>query len=340
MKISIVVPVYNAEKYLEECITSVLNQTNSNWELVLVDDGSTDKSAEICDLFAEKYPDKILAFHKQNEGQFLTRQYGIEKCTGDYIGFFDADDLLDNGYVERISTFIKENKGSDVICFNFAEFDSCNLKEINLLGNAYFETKDELKKLYLQIINGKLTGAMWSKVFKSALIKSTEINSEIVSQKKYGEDAFQSFAILLKAEKISFLADVLYHYRSNPEGYSQGFEKRDFEYFNTKYVSELLEEFLLKKYSADKDMLKQLYAKNFNETVYYILKFYRSAKTKGRKKQIVQYDWSSYLLEKTPDYIENNEYVRKSYKKVWKAFINKAYMEIYLREKFKKYIGW
>ena len=95
MKISIVVPVYNCEKYVGDCIESVINQSNDNWELILVNDGSTDKSAEICNSYAEKYRQKIFAFHKENEGQFLTRKFGILKCTGDYVGFLDADDLLD-----------------------------------------------------------------------------------------------------------------------------------------------------------------------------------------------------------------------------------------------------
>jgi len=340
MKISVVVPVYNAEKYLKECVESVLNQTNICWELILVDDGSTDKSAEICDFFANKYPDKIFSFHKKNEGQFLTRQYGIQNSTGDYIGFLDADDLLDKNYIKTIVAFVEKNGTKDVICFNFSEFENGVFKENKQLKESAFENEEKLKNLYEQIVNGRLTGSMWSKVFKSELIKSVDINKEVVSQKKYGEDAFQSFAIMLKANKVSFWGDTLYYYRSNPKGFSQGFEEKAFEYFNTKYVFELLEAFLLEKMQENNQLLKQLYARNFNETVYYILKFYRSAKDKQRKKQVVEYDWNSFLLEETLNYIENNDYVRKTYIKVWSAFSKKAHFEIYIREKFKKIIGW
>ncbi len=340
MKISIVVPVYNAEKYLKECVESVIKQTNDNWELVLVDDGSTDKSAEICDSFTSRYPDKIFSFHKKNEGQFLTRQYGIEKCSGEYIVFLDADDLLNKDYVKTIVEFIEKNGSKDVICFNFLEFKNDVFTENKQLKKSEFEIEEELKDLHLQIVNGKLTGSMCSKVFKSELIKSVDINKQVVSQKKYGEDAFQSFAIMLKANKVSFLGDTLYYYRNNPEGFSQGFEEKAFEYFNTKYVFELLERFLLEKYSDDEELLKQLYARNFNETVYYILKFYRSAKNKDRKKQVVEYDWNSFLLNETLNYIEGNKYVSQAYIKVWKAFAKKAYFEILIQEKFRKIIGW
>ena len=80
MIISVVVPVYNAQRYLENCINSVLKQSNSNWELLLIDDGSTDNSGIICDKYAEDNKN-VLAFHKKNEGQFLTRRFGIQKST-------------------------------------------------------------------------------------------------------------------------------------------------------------------------------------------------------------------------------------------------------------------
>ncbi len=340
MKISIVVPVYNAEKYLQECIQSVLNQTNPNWELVLVDDGSTDGSAEICDSFAGKYPDKILSFHKANEGQFLTRQYGIAKCSGEYIGFLDADDLLHKDYVETVLDCVKNDCTIDAVCFNFSEFEGEEFKENKKLTRNQFRTPKELENLYLLIVNGNLTGSMWSKVFKKDLINYTNFDETVVSQKKYGEDAFQSFAILFNAQNVCFLEYILYLYRSNPQGASRGFEERDFEYFNTKYVFELLEAFLLEKMSDNIELLRCVYARNFNETVYYMLKFYRSTESKSRKKQVVEYDWNTFLLEKTLSNIENNEYVRKPYIRVWKAFAMKAHFEIFIREKFKRIIGW
>ncbi len=340
MKLSIVVPVYNAEEYLQECIQSVINQTNFNWELVLVNDGSTDKSREICDAFAEKYPGKIFAFHKENEGQFLTRQYGITKCSGEYIGFLDADDLLHKAYVETILACVKDDCAIDSICFNFSEFEGANFKETKNLTHNQFKTEKELENLYLQIVNGNLTGSMCFKVFKKDLLNNTVFDETVVSQKNYGEDAYQSFTILLKAQNVCFLDDILYLYRSNSQGASRGFGERDFEYFNTIYVFELLESFLLQKFPESNHLLKRLYARNFNETVYYILKFYRSAKNKTRKKQVVQYDWRTFLLKEALNCIEGNDYVRKSYIGVWEAFAKKAYLEIFLREKFKKIIGW
>lgn len=340
MKISIVVPVYNAEKYLEECIISVLNQTDSDWELVLVDDGSTDKSGDICDAFSKQYPEKIYSFHKANEGQFLTRQFGISKCTGDYTGFLDADDLLDKDFVEIINEAIKEENLLDVVCFNFARFDENNCKKYSDVNLALFTTETEMKTLYEKIVTGEITGSMCTKVFKTDLLKNTLIDKTTVSRKKFGEDAFHSFSMIFNAKSVKFIEDVLYYYRDNPSGASMGYGERSLDYFSIKYIFELIEDFLFDKYPDDEHLFEQLYAHNFNNTVNHILKYYRHAGSYDRKKNILKYDWNSYLLEKTLSVIENNKYVRPSYKKVWKAFSNKNYTEIYLRERFKKLIGW
>lgn len=340
MKLSIVVPVYNAEKYLRECIKSVLNQTNSNWELVLVDDGSTDNSFTICDEFAQQYSDKVFVYHKENEGQFLTRQYGITKCTGDYIGFLDADDLLETHFVQTLCVAVENYNYVDAVCFNFSQFDDSGSRNVRQFENCFFADKENLEYMYKRIIDGTLTGSMWSKIFKSELIKSVGINSEIVSEKRFGEDAFQSFSILFNAKSVLLLEDVLYCYRINPAGASLGFAEKEFDYFNIKYVFCILEKFLIQNYPENVDLLKRLYARNFNETVYHILKFYRSAQTKLRKKQVVAYSWQTFLLDETLNNLRGNEYVRKSYLKVWKVFSKKAHLEIYIREKFKKIIGW
>lgn len=342
MRVSIIVPVYNAEKYLSACIESVINQTNSNWELILVDDGSSDKSLDICKSYAEEHKTKIKVYHKKNEGQYLTRMFGIELCTGEYIGFLDADDFLDKEYVNTIIKYIEETQ-AEVICFGFQIWDNEIKKIISVLEKKQYELFSSLKErqfVYEQIVSGKLTGSVCSKVFKTSSIKAAYINDSIVKEKRYAEDAFQSFSIMADVENILYINSKLYFYRNNETGASKGVNKRGLDYYNTKYVFELIRENLL-TWKMDKYIyLKQLYARNFNETIYHLLKFYRSADSRRRKQEIIQYDWSSYLLDGYDTYIENNEYIRKSYIRVWKAFSEHKHMEIYFREKFRKLIGW
>lgn len=342
MIISVVVPVYNAQRYLENCINSVLKQSNSNWELLLIDDGSTDNSGIICDKYAEDNKN-VLAFHKKNEGQFLTRRFGIQKSTGDYIGFLDADDFLDKEYVRELIDCVEKKGCPDVICFEYAYWKETIIKEYHLkikdAQKNYFNGPESRKYVYRQMIDGTLTGSLWSKVFRAEIIKNTEIDTTVVENKRFAEDTFQSFNVLAHAESILYFNKILYFYRANYAGASQGFEFRELDYYNKKYVYRMLLDSLPLLLLDDEESTKKLLAYNFNYTVNYILRFYRSATTIKRRKEVVNYDWSTYLLYMTDEDINNNPYIRKSYIKVWYAFKKKRHLEIYVREKIKK-IGW
>ncbi len=343
MKISIVVPVYNCENYICDCIESVINQTLSDWELILVDDGSTDGSSKICDDYSVKYTNKIFAFHKKNEGQFLTRKFGIEKCTGDYIGFLDADDLLDKDYVKTLCENIEHFSFPDSVCFGFFQFGNGSEKEISITGSktpSYFGNLNDRRFVYKQIVNGQMPGSLWSKVFKKETISTNIPCEDIVRSKRYAEDAYHSFNALANSDSILFINKSLYYYRDNAQGFSQGFETRKPDHFNSKYLFELIHSNLSLMGIDDEETRNTLYERNFNETVYFMLKYLRSAKNFKRKKEIIDFDWSSYLLEETIDLINRKSTIKKSYLNVWNAFKEKKYLTIYIRENFKKIIGW
>ena len=335
MKISIVVPVYNAENFLKKSIGSVLSQTNPNWELILVNDGSTDRSAEICDYYSQKYKN-IFAYHKENEGQFLTRQFGIEKSSGDYIGFLDADDYLAQDYISDIISHINESGFPDVVCFGFIECNGTTKREKNVPNKNNSSEVTEKNEVINDIIEDKISGAMWSKVFKSKFIKNTYIDSGYVKTKKFGEDAFHSFSLILAANSVSYLNKTLYYYIRNDQGASLGYEFRDFDYFNTKYVFELLDKSIKAMKTNNEKTIMKLYAHNFNDSIYYLLKYYRSSKSLKRKIDCIKYDWTTYLLCSDIEKLAVNPYVRKSYLKVYKAFLKKRYITIFIKEK----TGW
>lgn len=341
MKISIVVPVYNCEKYLPECIESVVNQTSGNWELILVNDGSTDKSADICNSYSEKYPEKILAFHKKNEGQFLARKFGILKCTGDYIGFLDADDLLDKNYVRVISEGLESNALPDSACFGFFQFDENSSKELPITDTVrLFKTADERKHVYHMIVGGHMPGSLWSKIFKKDIICDNIPDEKIVRSKRFAEDAYHAFDALAKSESVLFINHSLYYYRDNAAGFSQGFENRSPDYFNSKYLYEMIENNLGIMGIDDAESREKLYTHNFNDTVHFMLKYLRASKSLKRKKELIDFDWSSYLLEGSTKLINRENKCRESYVKVWDAFRKKKYLTIFFREKFKRIIGW
>lgn len=115
-KISIIVPVYNVENYLAKCLDSLVNQSHKNIEVLVVDDGSKDKSAEIIRSYAQKYPEKIKAFTKQNGGLSDARNYGIDQATGDYIGFVDSDDYVTETMFEEMLFLAEKHQTKMVIC--------------------------------------------------------------------------------------------------------------------------------------------------------------------------------------------------------------------------------
>lgn len=100
-KISIIIPIYNVEQYLPQCLDSIINQTYKNLEIILINDGSTDNSGKICDNYA-KVDNRIHVFHKKNEGVSSARNLGLEKCTGDFIGFVDPDDFIELNMYELL----------------------------------------------------------------------------------------------------------------------------------------------------------------------------------------------------------------------------------------------
>ena len=106
-RISVVVPVYNVEQYLEKCVNSIINQTYKNLEIILVDDGATDKSGKLCDELA-KLDNRIMVYHKKNGGLSDARNYGVERATGDYIGFVDSDDYIDAEMYEKLYEALKK----------------------------------------------------------------------------------------------------------------------------------------------------------------------------------------------------------------------------------------
>ena len=116
IKVSVIVPVYNVEKFIDKCLNSLVNQTLKEIEIIVVNDGSPDNSQKIIDEYVKKYPDKIKSFIKENGGQGSARNMGMEKAVGEYISFVDSDDWLDLDTLEKMYFLAKKDKSDIVIC--------------------------------------------------------------------------------------------------------------------------------------------------------------------------------------------------------------------------------
>ena len=215
MKISIIVPVFNTEKYLEKCLDSISSQTYKEYEVILVDDGSSDASGEICDRCA-KNDKRIKVIHKQNEGSTSARKEGIQKAEGDYIAFVDSDDWIESDFIEKLMNVMEANAADIVMTGCVKEIDGKQEVLFNISKGIY--DKQELieqvfpKMLYYGgFFEFGVQPYMWNKLYKRQLLSKfyEHIDTFIYD----GEDAAVVFPYLLYSQKAVITDDIKYHYR-------------------------------------------------------------------------------------------------------------------------------
>ena len=209
--ISIIVPVYNVEKELSRCIDSILQQTIEDWELILIDDGSSDQSPQICNQYQSK-DNRIKVFHKKNEGVSAARNNGIDLSNGTWLTFVDSDDYITPAFLE---TFVDS--------YNSQHFDLFmgDVQQIGLDGTSFVEygLVDTTCDLKDAVLKHKIlrSGDLHGKLFKRDII-STDLRFN--TKVKYSEDRIFFDLYLAKSKHICFRHDVCYCYYRNPEGLS------------------------------------------------------------------------------------------------------------------------
>lgn len=218
---SIICPVYNTGNFLQRCVESVLKQTYQNWELILVDDGSTDqKTIDLCDDFAQK-DDRIQVFHKPNEGLLLTRRFGMKQSKGEYLYALDSDDYLHPKMLEKVNKIIQRTN-SDLVMFRYQrKGTTLNRKVPKLFANRTVFDSTNKKKLYKSFFETSYLNHMWTKVVQRE-IAGLEIDFSKFSNITYGEDRLQSASIIKKAKRAVYISDVLYYYVNNPASITHG----------------------------------------------------------------------------------------------------------------------
>ena len=163
--VSIIVPVYNVEKYLSKCIDSILAQTYKNLEIILVDDGSKDNSGTICDEYSKK-DKRIKIIHKPNGGISDVRNHGLKIATGDYIGFVDSDDYIAEDMFETLVSLLEKND-ADISIVSFYEY--YNGKLIGVRENENVEIMNKVEAIKELLIDRKIQSYTWNKLFKKEL---------------------------------------------------------------------------------------------------------------------------------------------------------------------------
>ena len=229
-KLSIVAAVYNLEKYLPRCLDALVNQTLQEIEILCVDDGSTDSAPQIIDEYQAKYPDKIKVFHKQNGGEFTTRNYGLERASGEYVTFVDTDDWVEPTWAEKLYNAAKENDADLAVC-GFERIDMETGKVISTNMTHFGNTVKGIDKNddYILFINT----SPWNKIFKLEKVKDLRFSSF-----RGFNDMIFLVSCYTKINKIAFVPEALYHYYLRYDSQIHTVNEQDVENFK-KYLLEL-----------------------------------------------------------------------------------------------------
>lgn len=214
--ITVIVPVYNVESYLEKCIESVLNQTYTNLELILVNDGSTDNSGAVCDKYAE-IDERVRVVHKDNEGPSVTRNRGLQEAEGDYLVFCDSDDILAKIALESMYS-VMDRYNTDLVLCGYSKFGKSFdvTKETRILSNyslTIFQSNKELASLYLAPKTNLFGISIWAKMYKMDIIRNNSIM--FPPDTNYEEDCMFNLQYFKHIETAGALRDVLYFWRQH-----------------------------------------------------------------------------------------------------------------------------
>lgn len=238
--VSVIVPVYNVEKYLPNCIESICQQTLSELEIILVDDGSTDCSGELCDQYA-KLDNRIVVIHKENGGHTSARNAGLKAARGEYIGFVDSDDWLDNTmYEDMLSICKRENADVAVCSSSYWEYtDRTSIKTNHLLQGIYQAEEVSFNRLLQNLIYSEdysedgFPPCLWSYLMRKDLVCKYQL--WVDRRIQYGEDAVCVYSCLIAANKVAVVNKAYYHHRLREGSICSSTDERYFERITALY---------------------------------------------------------------------------------------------------------
>lgn len=216
--ISVIIPVYGVEKYIRQCLDSVINQSYDNLEIIVVNDGTRDRSAEIAREYAQN-DNRIRVYDYENGGLSVARNRGLEHAKGDYISFIDSDDWLELDFYKKLAGALETNN-ADIAKCSIIETDTVTER---VIGFQKSKTKEADFDLYFSK-GGMLWIVVWNALYKREIVKDVRYPAGV-----YFEDNYASGMYIFKAKRVVELKDALYYYRYNISGISKAIKKRPFD---------------------------------------------------------------------------------------------------------------
>lgn len=211
MMVSVIVPVYNAEKYLRRCLDSILSQTFQNIELVLVDDGSTDGSTTIINEYAQSDSRVVVVCHSQNKGLFAARKSGMDAASGEYTIYVDADDWIEKNQVEELYRHAIQEDADMVICDFYKHFED----RIEYVSQSVSNLSSDY--ILKQIIHMQIYPSLWNKMIRRKCFYDPLVHFA-PEHIHYGEDTLLVCRILHHGCRVAYLPKAFYHYNAENEG--------------------------------------------------------------------------------------------------------------------------
>ncbi len=212
MKVTVIVPVYNTEKYVAKCIQSILSQTFGDFELIIVDDGSTDQSGSVCEKFAQE-DNRIVLIHKENAGQGVARNLALERAQGQYFAFLDSDDYWDENYLESMLEVIEQEN---------ADISICDFRRVNSQYQMCPQAKERKKSRVYSGVEAARTAlywkdfgvAPWAKLYKRSVWEGVRFKEDRIY-----EDLATTYLVYLNAKRVAFTSKQLmsYYLRENSD---------------------------------------------------------------------------------------------------------------------------
>ncbi|HFD2030270.1 TPA: glycosyltransferase family 2 protein [Clostridium perfringens] len=321
IKFSVLIPVYNVQKFIVECIESVLNQTYGNFEIILIDDGSTDLSGTICEEFAKK-DKRIKVYHQKNQGLIMSRRNAITKASGDYCLFLDSDDYWDSDLLEIINKTIS-TYDCDLIIYRFKRVseDKNFIYDNKCVFNdkMVFESNNK-EQLFKKIISSSDLNNLVCKAAKRSIID--EADYEEYKKIKNSEDLLQSLPLIYNAKKIVYLNNTMYNYRISTNSMTKTFNINLIKDITT--VRGILLEYIKKLKFDDKENIKSFYQFYINSVLNYIIDLIKSDVSIEEKNKILD------SIKNLQLYIDGLKYIDTSklsfiHKTIFYLFNNRYY---------------
>lgn len=224
--LSVIVAIYNVEPYLDRCLSSIVTQTYSNLEIILVDDGSTDGSSSICEEWAQR-DKRVKVIHKKNGGAGYARNYGLEAATGEYVAFVDSDDYLEPEMYRQLMQEAASNKIDCVYCGFRQQLPSLQFADVIEMGEMRYG-KDDIEHLSRRFVmdfcGNRLNFGIWHGVFRKELINFRFVNE----RENMSEDLLFTLMFLRNCKSFSYIPSALYNYMFNANSLSRNYNEHTF----------------------------------------------------------------------------------------------------------------